>query len=273
MFVNRFERNDTLPVAAESAVVLADGIASQHPEYRHGDLVSGTLCRHIGVKSARVISLVPVPSPEGVSIGAVLILAICGCDNIVFPVQVFEGMCINKPGSHRLRIIAENGKEIAHVNIRKPFTFFRSIPCCKSDVCMPVPGIASPPGQPGFLRHGLRDFPPGANFKQSCRKIFKKLLVARVDQGIVLKKKSSSKIVLLHQLNLPYYRLIQHLLRNFCIPWFQEPYEVDYVYNFRAVSVAVPGLLCKGGLPCYCSGQYEYGNGDQDLLHFFCQVS
>ena len=86
-----------LAVAGKAHVILVDGIASEHPEDGNRYLSLDRLGRHVGVQAAGIISLVPVPSPEGVTVSAILVLAVAGGLDAVFVIHVAKGMGIDEP--------------------------------------------------------------------------------------------------------------------------------------------------------------------------------
>jgi len=212
--IGGLQRLDSLGRKPEPAIVLVDRIAAEHPEHRDADLLLRSLRRHVGIFTARVISLVPVTAPQRVTVRSHLIAAIARSDDPVTIGHVLQRMRVDEPRSDRRRIGPENLFEFGHVDVDQFFALFGSISRRKTYVRVPVPRIGPAPRHAGRFDVRLGDLPPAAYFGTLFQRPAHQFLITRIEQRVVLQQESPAQAVFFQQFDLPERCQEKILVRN-----------------------------------------------------------
>ena len=227
--IDRLEGDDPLEVSVQSVVVLKHGVAAQHAEYGNRDLPLNGLCRHVGIQPAGVVSLVPVASPERISVCTILVLAVArGYDVITF-VEIVERVCIDEPRPNGGRIGAKDAAELLHIRIHQSLPLLRRVASSESHICMPVPRESSAPFHAGIFHVRLRYLPPCSDLVSFGHGLFQKLLICWHDQSIVLNQESAVETIFIQLAELVGCSLEEVFVCEFLAPRLYATNEVDEI--------------------------------------------
>ena len=191
--IDGLKGDNALDAAVEGIVVLMNRVAAKHTEHGDGNLPLGRLGGHVGIDAAGVVGLIPVAAPEGVAVGAVLVLTVARGGDVVLVAEVRKGVGIDEPRADGRGIAAEDGMELRHIDVHKAFTLIGGVAGGEAYVGMPVPGVAAAPRHAGIADVGLGDFPPCAHLVTAVHGLRQQLLVGRVDEGVVLQQEGAAE--------------------------------------------------------------------------------
>ena len=257
-FIDGLQGDDALNRTAQAGFVLVDGVAAQHPE--DGDVNGPFSCLggHVGVLAAGIVSSVPVPAPQGVTVCAHLVSAVAGCLDAVFVLQIGEGSGLDEPGADGLGIHPEDFLEFFHVNVHQMLSFCLGVSDGEPDMGVPVPREAPSPGVARGLYMRLGDFPPGAHFAAPLDFLLHQSLVRRVDKGVILKEISAHQVLAPKILRLGADGLKQHLFGDFVASRLGIADEVDDIDDART--------LCRF-LDLGSAGRYQQQGQEEQSFH------